>query len=267
MNAEYDGANDNVLIQNSFLALPHSRLTLNGSVKRELNIALATRDLKDFDATVPVVLNGPATFTGTVTGALSTPHVAGHLAVSGFSAEGRQFNALTADVAAAPNGAEVRNGTLTRALMRADFAANVGLRDWSAPPRSPLSATASISNADLADVMALAGEPPSGYSGALSASVRINGTVGNPQGSANIQIGKGMIDHQPFDQIGAQVNLADQLVTIPTAYLQSGSGRVNMTAEFRHPRDSFFYWNSSRARAKQFIQRYAGTGFLGSLQS
>ena len=67
----------------------------------------------------------------------------------------------------------------------------------------------------------------------------MNGTVGNPQGSANIQIGKGMIDHQPFDQIGVQVNLADR-VTIPTAYLQSGSGRVNMTAEFRHPRDSFF---------------------------
>ena len=65
------------------------------------------------------------------------------------------------------------------------------------------------------------------------------GTVGNPQGTANLQVTDGTIAREPFDQLQAQVNLTDRQVTIPTAYIQSGAGRVNLTAEFSHPPDRF----------------------------
>jgi translocation and assembly module TamB len=239
LNADYKGTADDVIVENSFLALPHSRLNVSGSARNRLNIALTTSNLNDFASGTPVSLNRPATFAGTVTGGLSTPHIAGHVAVNQFSVEGRTFDAFSADLAATSNSASVSNGLLTRSTLLASFNANVGLRNWAAPPRSPVAANVSVTGGDLADVAALAGQAPAGYSGALTAMVQIGGTVGNPTGSANLKIAKGMLDNQVFDELQAQVNLTDRLVTIPTAYITSGMSRVNLSAEFQHPQDSF----------------------------
>lgn len=244
--ADYNGATDDLRVQNSYLALPHTRLALNGSVTHQLNITLTTSDVDDLLAGTsmagksPVNLNDrQATFAGTLTGGLTSPHIAGHLAATHFSVEGRQFDNLSLDAAAAKSGASVRNGTLTRGAMQAQFSAQVGLRNWSPKPNQPLSANATIRNGDLADILALAGQPNSDYSGALSADVHVGGTIGNPTGQANLLAVNGAIHGEPFDRAQAQVNLSDQLITIPSAFLQSGAARVNLTAEFQHPRDSF----------------------------
>jgi translocation and assembly module TamB len=246
INADYNGTADDVLVRDTYIALPHSRLTANGSLKKQLNVALTSKDLNDLLAAAdlkgppPIVLNkGEADFNGTVTGSLSAPRIAGHIGVSRFSLENRPFDAFAADLAASSNSAAVRNGSLTRGGMKAVFNASVGLHNWSAPPRAPLMANAAITNGDLADLVSLAGQPSAGYSGALTANAQINGTVANPQGTATLDVMKGTVDNEPFDRIEARVNLADQLVTIPTAYIQTPGGRADLTAEFRHPRDSF----------------------------
>jgi translocation and assembly module TamB len=246
LNADYNGTADDVLVRDSYLALPHSRITLSGSLNRQLNVALTSHDLNDLLAAAdlkgppPITLNkGEADFNGTVTGSLSSPRIAGHVGVNHFSVEGRAFDAFSADVAASSNAAAVRNGSVTRGPMQAAFSANVGLHNWSAPPRAPLTANASLNNADLADLLALAGQPSAGYSGALLANATISGTVANPQGTAMLQVSKGKLYNEPFNSIDATVNLADQLVTIPVAHIQTPGGPIDMTAEFRHPRDSF----------------------------
>ncbi len=123
--------------------------------------------------------------------------------------------------------------------MNALFNANVGLHNWSAPPRAPLTVNASLTNADVADVMALAGQSSDGYSGALTANATIGGTVANPRGTAMLQVVKGKLYNEPFDRIVGTVNLADQLVTVPSLHIQTPGGPIDLTAEFRHPRDSF----------------------------
>jgi translocation and assembly module TamB len=246
LNAAYNGATDDIRVENSYLALPHTRLTLNGAVDKQLNIALTTSDLNDLLAATsmnskpPVTLNGgQATFTGAVTGMLTSPRIAGHLALSRFSVEGRQFEKLDADAAVSSSGAAIHNGSLNRGAMQAVFTGTVGLRDWKALPNQPVTADASIQNGDLADMLALAGQPSSDYSGMLSANLHLSGTVGNPRGSATLLATNGAIHGEPFDRVQAQVNLTDQLVTIPNASLESGPARVNLTADFQHPRDSF----------------------------
>ncbi|HKD07335.1 MAG TPA: translocation/assembly module TamB domain-containing protein [Bryobacteraceae bacterium] len=239
LNAQYNGATDNLALENSYLTLPHSRITLNGSVGKQIDVTLTTRNLNDFVPNTPIALTGDATFKGAITGNVASPRVAGHLAVGGFTVEGRSFQTLTADVAATSANTAISNGNLTRGTMQAAFAGNVGLKNWSAPPTAPLAANLRVVNADLADAMALAEQPTQGYSGALTANAQIRGTLGNPQGSANLQGLNGTIDGQKFDQIQAQVNLSDQLMTIPAAFIQSGNGRVNVTAEYHHPPDSF----------------------------
>jgi translocation and assembly module TamB len=246
VEAAYNGARDDVTLTNSYVALPHTRLTLAGSTARKLDVSLKTTDLHDLLAAVPsagpppVALNGgQASFSGSVTGALRTPRIDGHLAVNRFQIEGRDFNSLDADLSASPSGAKVSLGSLTRGPMMATFSAAVGLRSWSAPPIEPVSLDAVIKNGDLADVMVLAGQPSQGYSGALSANLHAGGTIGNPTGSADLHVVNGALHGEGFDRIDAQANLSDQLATIPSATLVAGNARADLSAEFQHPRDSF----------------------------
>lgn len=241
--ADYRGDTDNLALTDSYVTLPHTRLTLSGSIGSRLGVTLTTADLRDFTpltgGNLPVVLSGNAQFAGAVTGNLSSPQIAGHLAVGGFVAGGRQFDAMAGDVAASNRQAALQGGSVRRGAMQAQFSASVGLQVWKATRNQPVSVQASIRNGDLADVMALAGTAPAGYSGALIADANITGTIGNPRGAANIAVANGTLDGEPIDKMQAQVNMTDQLVTVTNAEVAAGQSRVNLTAEFHHPRDSF----------------------------
>lgn len=246
LNADYSGASDNLRVENSYFMLPHTRLTLNGSVSNQLNISLTTSDANDLVAATPIRGKSPvslndrqASFIGTVTGGLTSPRFSGHVAVTGFSVDDRKFDSLTADAAVSGTGASIRNGSLTRGTMQTQFSGQVGLKNWQATPNQPLSADATIRNGDLPDILALAGQTSADYSGALSATMHLGGTVGDPVGTANLLAMNGTLEGEPFDRIQAQVNLSDKLVTIPIATLEAGAARVNLSVELRHPRDSF----------------------------
>ncbi len=246
--ADYNGAADNITVANSYINLPHTHVTLAGSTARSLEVQLTSKNLNDLLAAAgpvsnppPVVLTngGVATVNASITGALATPHITGHLAMNSFSAQDRHFDAISADLAASPSGASIANGSLTSRTLNARFDGSAGLKNWQTKPYLPVAADLTMQNGDLADVVALAGANSVTASGTLNANARIRGTLGDPVGSANLSVANGAIDDQPFDRIQAQVNLSDQLVTIPAASIVAGSARVDLTASFRHPRDSF----------------------------
>ncbi len=246
LDAQYHGSSGDLQVENSFLQLPHTRLTLAGSTTNGLNVSLVTHDLHDLLAAAPntepppvTLAGGQAGFSGTVTGPPGAPRVAGHLSATHFQVEGRQFTAFSADVAASSSGASVRNGALTRGAMSAAFSGAVGLRAWKPAPQDPVSADLNLQNGDLADLLSMAGEAPQGYSGALTVAAQVAGTVGNPNGSIAVSASNGALHGQPFDRIEAKVGLTDQLATIQQASLQAGKARVDLSGTFQHPRDSF----------------------------
>ena len=239
--ANYNGATDSVDVNNSFIALPNSRLDVSGSLGKRLDLKLVTRNFNDFKpvADVPVVLNrGAATFEGTVTGKLADPHIAGHLTATNFAVEGREFDRLSADLNAAANGASIRNAVIARGPMQMQATANVGLRKWKPENNQPLSANATIRDANVADLLALGGQADIPATGVLNANAQIGGTIGNPRGTATITAVNGKLYDQPYDRLQAQVNLSDQLVTLSNTSLTAGPSRIDLTASFQHPRDS-----------------------------
>ncbi len=245
LNAAYEGPTGDIAVGESYIALPHSRLTLNGSVGKQLNVALTSTNLNDLLAATAMashpslVLNGgQASFTGQVTGNLASPRITGHLAMNRFNIEGRAFDQFSTDAEASNRGAVIRNASLNRGAMQVQASGSVGLSAWKPLPSEPVTANASIRNGDVADLMALAGQSSSGYSGMLSANLGITGTVGNPQGAATLTATSGVIEGQPFDRMQAQVNLSDRLVTVSNTFLESGTERINLTARFEHPRNS-----------------------------
>ncbi|HUQ91685.1 MAG TPA: translocation/assembly module TamB domain-containing protein [Bryobacteraceae bacterium] len=246
LNIDYAGATGSVNVTDSFLNLPHTRIALSGSPGKRLTFSLTSEDLSDLLAIIPaasrpaVQLNkGRASFTGELTGSLNAPRIVGHLAINQFTVQQRQFDALSLDLAASSANATITNGTLTRGPMQSTFTAAVGLKNWKPTPEQPLSANAILRDGDLADVLALAGKPNADSSGALTANAQITGTVGNPRGVANLQAVNGKIQGEAFDRIDARVNMADQRITIPSAYIAEGNAKVQLKAEFQHARDSF----------------------------
>jgi translocation and assembly module TamB len=243
LDADYNGQTDDVTIRDSYLALPHTRLTLSGSLQNRLNVSLVSHDARDLTAMAPGtplvgLAGGEAGFTGTVRGGFGSVHVRGHLAASHFQVDGRQFDELDADLAANRDHAAVENGLLARSGMKTQFAAAVGLRNWSPIQASRISADATVQNGNLPDIMAIAGQPGSDYSGVLNAKLHLAGTVGNPIGAAALAVTNGSVRSEPFE-LDAQVSLADRLATIPSATIISPSGRIDLSVEFQHPSDSF----------------------------
>ena len=84
----------------------------------------------------------------------------------------------------------------------------------------------------------MVGRQSADYSGALSLNAHVTGTVGNPSGTTDLQVENGTIQSEQFDRIQARVNMADQLIAVPSAYITSGVSRVDLSAEYQHPRES-----------------------------
>jgi translocation and assembly module TamB len=245
INAAYNGATSEIRASNSYVALPHSRVNFNGSIREGIHIDLTSTDLHDLLAAAdnsnpsPVKLNGgEARVTSVVTGTLSDPRISGHLTANRLILEDRQFDSLASDFSASKSQVSVQSASLNRAAMEAIFNGSVGLTNWTLTPSNSLAIAASLRNGDLADILVLATQPSVGYSGALTATATLNGTVGNPTGSINLEAANGTIANERFDHIQAQVLLAGQQITIPTAFVTQGDARVDLSAEYQHARDS-----------------------------
>ncbi|HSU30777.1 MAG TPA: translocation/assembly module TamB domain-containing protein [Bryobacteraceae bacterium] len=251
LHADYAGSSGTVALNRSYIAFPHSRLDLIGSLNQHIDINFVSHNLNDFLPAaalaspgkplteLPIQLqNGIATLRAQVSGNLSNPRINSNLALDRFAVEGRLFNHLGLDLGASPSGAAIRNGVLTRNGLRTDFDASLGLRKWSPVSRSPLAANLTLRNGNVADLVSLTGASVPA-AGDLRADIHINGTYGNPLGSLGLQVLNGSIYNEPFDHLTAKVDLSDRLITLSTLQLAHGAARINAAGTFAHPRDSF----------------------------
>ncbi|MDQ2947931.1 MAG: translocation/assembly module TamB, partial [Acidobacteriota bacterium] len=156
-----------------------------------------------------------------------------------FELEDRPFDQFSADLDATESGAKVQNGILTRGSTQMLFTGAVGLHRWSADPREPLTVYANIRNADLADLLAIAGQKDIPVTGTLNAVAQISGTVANPRGNASVTVVNGTAYDDHFDRLIANVDFADQLVRLARAEVTAGTARIDLNGTFQHPRDSF----------------------------
>ena len=235
----YNGAADTVLLNRSYLLLPHSRLDVSGSLNRQIAVRLTTRSFADFSpvTSVPVVLaaNGSAVVNATVTGRLSAPRIDGQLNMTNFAVDGRPFTALAANVAASSSGVTLTNATLTRGTLQAQFSAALGLRDWKTEPYEPLRADAVVRHADVRDLLAIAGQGGLPVTGELAADAHVTGTQGSPQGNADLTVVNGSIDGERFDQAVARVAMTDRAIDLSTLQLTAGAARVEASGSYVHP--------------------------------
>jgi translocation and assembly module TamB len=214
-------------------------------------VRLASTNLDDFlpalrmlpigaPRTLPVRLqNGSAAFDGTVTGALASPQIAGRAVLKNFIFSKETIDSLAAEFAVRKSELRVQSGTLARGNLRAQFAGEVGLRDWKPDTAAALAVNASLRQAGVGDLFALAGIPNGPATGTVSASARISGSIDAPIVKADVTVDRGSLYGEPFDRLTAHVDSTNGRVTVATAQATATGNQLNASATYTHAPNDF----------------------------
>ena len=250
IQAVYDGSHDTVQIAQSNLALPHSRLDLSGVLGNRIVVGFSSTNLDDLYPALAMTSNAPPkkmpvalhggklSLSAQVTGPLKSPKLATHIDADRFSVEERPFDRFSADVSASSDGASVANGALVHQSLQTQFSGSLGLRQWAPENDSPLTLALDMREGDIADLLALAGQSGIPAQGATDVSVRLDGTLGNPQGTAHLAASNAQVNGQAFDKVDASIDLADQLIRLVSLDVTAQTAHLQASGTYAHPRDS-----------------------------
>ncbi|MGD0666085.1 MAG: translocation/assembly module TamB domain-containing protein [Bryobacteraceae bacterium] len=242
VTADWDSPSGILDLGHSRLSLPNSRVAFSGAVGRELSVHLETRDLRDLlpalgerAAALPLKLDGSAAvFDGRVSGNLDHPQIQGRLLAGAFTYEDRAFDALDTAVTASPDNLRLDRAALTRAGVRVQFSLAVALRDWEAADRSDIFGSATVHDAPLGELVAMAGGTPQSATGTLNAAISITGVVADPIVQAELDGSHGDIEGEPYDRITGHARYRGGTLDLSAGEIQAGAKQILVAASFAH---------------------------------
>ena len=242
LTATYDTRGNRIDVGHSTLTLPSSSAEISGVVGSRLQVHLETRDLNDFlpvlgqsAASLPVKLqNGAAVFDGAVTGALDRPQLSGHMQTTNVVYSGQTIDGFQADVDATEDNLRLRNASVARGSLRAQFQLAVALQQWKPGNSSLIDGSGTIRGAAVTDLAALATAKPLPVSGTLSATARVNGTIGDPLVAADVEVTRGQTYGEPFDRFTGHVRYTARQIELSGGQATAGSKTAQLSATFDH---------------------------------
>ncbi|MDQ6676881.1 MAG: translocation/assembly module TamB domain-containing protein [Acidobacteriota bacterium] len=286
LDAKYDGARDTVTFGPSFLALPNTRLDLSGVLGQTVKVHAESRNLDDLLPAIaspgmnamPVSLGsgaaaGSVVFDGAVTGKLNDPRIAGHVTGRNFIYQQQTVDLLDADLTAQSTGAAVSRAMLSYKTLRASFSGSVGLTDWKLENYEPVNARMVLQNANVSELLLLAGQKDIPVTGILSTTAQVTGTVGSPQATADLSMANGSIYQEPFDRLTGNLKYLNGGTQSGTFQLRAGTRQVDLKASYTHAPSDFltgklqFDVASNRMMLNQFVNvKKAQPGLNGSVE-
>jgi translocation and assembly module TamB len=212
LNAHADGvyyaASDTLDLPRFTLATPTSHVQASGtlSATSTVHLSVSTSSLADWlpfiavvrgPALFPIVLNGKATFNGSMSGSLSSPQLAGTLQADDFdvnlpaTAKTRElqthWDSLSASIQLSFHAIALRSAVLRRDDTSAEFDASATLQQGHFTGDSNFTLRANLLNADLAAIQSLAGYNYP-IAGRADLFVQAAGTISDPHGEGRIHL-------------------------------------------------------------------------------
>ncbi len=249
LDVAYDQEANSVSLGNSYVATPATRIDVTGTLGTTLQVRARSTNLEDLipalamanpDAPkeIPLKLvNGNATFTGTVAGPLNDPHVTGQVTVANASFEGHAFDRFNGDVEASAQGVAVQRAVLARGATAVEGSAAITPKDGGFEDGT-LAAQLNLRNVPLAEAVKEAGVSAP-ITGTANATVRISGSVKRPAAEIALQVEKPTAYGEQADRVSANVRYAPATIEITAAEVDSGHGKLHLQGEYRHPENDF----------------------------
>jgi translocation and assembly module TamB len=208
IRADYSAAAETVSFARSQIRSGQTSVNLDGTISRtaSLSVQFQSKDLSEVETLAnmfgimsqPLNLGGAATFTGTVSGSTTDPHITGQLSAASLKIKGTEWLRLHTGIDASPSHIALRSGSLTPANNRGRFAFNInlGLDRWEFRETSLFQLDVHASQLNVADLKNLTGvQAP--ITGTLAATVSLQGTRLNPAGRGTVTLTEGTLADEP----------------------------------------------------------------------
>jgi len=286
LDATYESAGNRLHIESGHLELPHTRLTVQGDLSRQLRFSLLTSDLDDLlpalrmasatpPTSLPVSLNqGQLLVEGAWNGSLDDGRVTGRLESGPATVQGRPIEHLETSFEAAPTLLSLRGLRLRAAGASLEGAGSLGLDAWRPTAAGRLSGAFGLKAPQLAPVLALAGYGSLPLSGAANATLHLEGTYGSPAGTGSLEASNITAWGEKIQSVKAEFHATPSDFDVPMVTLAAGPGRATASASVQAPGGD---WNSASIQFKgsgrgftleqwRYLQSIR-KGFRGSLHS
>ncbi len=190
---------------------------------------------------IPALLHGEASFRGTATGRI--PHVTftGIIQASDFDylipanvqlpEKTVHWDSLEADIQVSSKALTIRNGTLKRGDTTVNFGGSGTLARWQFNDQNPVSARLAVHNAELGDVLSLAGYQSTAQ-GTLNLFLQTSGTLAQPRASGRIQLGNLKIRNQSVQRLESQFRLEGRQLLLDHLQLSYNEARVTGSIDY-----------------------------------
>jgi len=214
IHATYTRSNGHLALSNSYLRTTHTELTLNGTVGSHSSLAvrLQAGDLRELSAMIdafhppaagaaPLQLAGIATFTGSVQGSTSSPHIRGRLTATNLDVNGSAWKLLRANIQASPDHVALTGAQLEPASAgNIALTASAALHQWKFSKQSAIQVEAHASRIAIADFVRFTGKQLP-LTGTLSTNANLHGSIVNPEGSGTADLTGVVAYGQPLKSV------------------------------------------------------------------
>lgn len=272
------------LTASGVLALRNSNLKLSASTTDmgEFKPLLAT--LKP--GKLPVDVHGSASFTGTASGTLKSPTIAGHLDIRDFDSllvttplvpanaaptarpnralrkasapsaptklpappkiTRMHWDSFATDIQYSPTQVSARNGVLHRGTAELAFDGSTALTKGDFTDHSPFSARVNLRNANLADVQSLAGTQYP-VTGIINLTAEISGTQLDPRGQGKLTVTNASAYGESIRQITSNIRFANQEAQLTNIDLAHNGSHVTGSVAYNLTSKAFRFDLASQA--------------------
>ncbi len=197
---------------------------------------------------IPVKLNGNATFSGSMTGSVSSPQITGGLQIENFQFDvgatdhtrtlKTHWDSFSASLQASFHSVIIQKANLRRDGSAAEFDASATLQHGHLTADSNLTLRANIQNADLAGLQTLLGY---GYpvSGRADCAIQAGGTLANPHAEGQIHLVDGSAYGENIRQFDSAFRLDHGEIAFSNMHLFHDGAVVTGSASYNSSARSF----------------------------
>ncbi len=252
LDVRLDTAKQMVEFSSSSLSTPATQVNFTGRLNSQVRVNFKSTNLDDLLPAInlvaaeplesmPVKLeDGQAQFEGLVTGRLDAPRISGGLIASHLVYDGRKIDQVgMQQITVGRDSLNVEGGSLAEGPMSLRFEGRVALDAWKLTRASAVEGAATLRDAAVSELLALAGRKDLPVSGTLAATAKVTGTIGDPHADADLTILKAVVSGERIERVQAAVAYSAGRIEVKEARVAAGDGQVRLTGRFEHPPDDF----------------------------
>lgn len=239
-----------VNFQEARFQTPHSSVFAQGMVGEtdsDLAVQLNTSDYEEWrrvaeflvqaQEPIPLTLKSQATFTGTITGPVTSTDIRGRVGTGQFTFRGWDWDNFSGSVGATRTYVEITSGRLRRGNSLWVVDASAHLNDWVLDQNAPAQIEASAQRTSIEGIQAaLRLSYP--VKGDLTGDIHLVGTPARLTGSGQFRVERGQVFHQTFDSFSGKIRAAaaqwsvDDIQVAKGALQLSGQGQYNTEKKY-----------------------------------